>query len=102
MRDGQVYEMNHRRAQNEAVLYKQIHFLASRMETFENVIRGSSLIDRIRWVSNPFRFIVAVDMAHLRLMKKHEQLAREDAEKAKEQAQKPKITIVGANGLEKR
>jgi hypothetical protein len=91
MRDGQIFDLNQRRAKNEALLYRQIGFLNTRMEAFEAVL--STRWAMIRAVLNPQWLKAAVNKKQLEIMKAHDD---ELKEAAKENAMKPKLTIVKA------
>lgn len=98
MRDEQVLALNARNAQNVATIYRQVGFLNSRMEAFENVLKASRLIDRLKWLLWPMDLIKAVNSAHLALMKQRDDEVRESRERIEAERKKPKIQIVGANG----
>lgn len=97
MRDGNILEMNQRRAQNEVILYRQMTFLNTRLEAYETVL--SSRLAMVRALIDPRWLRKAVNETQMYLMAMHDERMEASAKKAKEQEQKPKITIVGANGL---
>jgi hypothetical protein len=89
MRDEQIYRMNERRAQNDVLLYKQIHFLMTRMEAYEKVTARP--LAMLRAIFSPPWLKREVDALQLRLLESHDKQVREVAEKA---AQKDRITIL--------
>jgi len=96
MRDDQIYTMNQRRAQTEAALYRQLAFLNTRMEAFEQVFFSPKAMWRSLWDKKWLK--AEVDRVHLDLLQKHDAKVKVAAEKAKAEAMKPKLTIVGPNG----
>lgn len=96
MRESQIFDMNQRRAENEVKLYKMATFCNMRMESFETVLKSSTLRDRLSWLINPSKLIKRVNTAHLEAMKAHDEAARKSAAEVKA---KPKLTLVGANGI---
>jgi hypothetical protein len=79
-----------------ALIIRQLEFVQLRMEAFESVIAevAKPMFEKDpEWLKN------RLDVKHLELLNKAAEEARVMAEKAKEEARKPKLTIVGANGL---
>lgn len=92
-----MYDMNQRRAANEVLLYKQFQFLNTRMEAYETVLTSRSTM--LKAILNPKWLAREVNLRQALLMKAHDDAMREVAKKQKEEAAKPKLTIVGANGI---
>lgn len=97
MRDDKIIDMNQRRAHNEAILAEQLSFINARMEAYETLLSSRWAIVRAiirpKWLAN------AVNVIQAALMKAHADEMRKIREKKKEEAAKPKLTIVGPNGI---
>jgi hypothetical protein len=78
-------------AKRDALLFRQFHFLNTRMVAFESVVLTARFWERVRFLLNPVSFMKTVDKVQMQLLRDAEQ-------EAAEAAKKPKLTVVGANG----
>ena len=97
MRDGFLINQYKQQAANIATIYNQLKFLDYRMQAFELVLENRW--DMLKAIWNPKGFKKAVDEMQIYLMHKHEQDVKDAVQKAQAEANKPKLTIVGANGF---
>ena len=97
MRDDKIIQLNARNAQNVATLYKQIVRLDARQQALERVL--SNRWSFIGAILNPRWFWQSVDALHAVLMRNHDEQIQKAAEAMKEESRKPKLAIVGANGI---
>lgn len=98
MRDGQVFAMQEANVRRSALLFSQWEFLETRQRSFENALKASRLFDRVLWFFSPKAFFEVVDAVQFRILEDGKRRAEAAQEKAKEEARKPRLTIVGANG----
>jgi len=102
MRNGNVYDrLNEANDKKVATLYRQIQFIQTRLQAYEIVTFEMGLIDVIKSLFSRKTLRTRVDQVQLRLIQEHDQAAKESLEKSKEEKTKPKLTIVGANGISK-
>lgn len=92
MREAEIRAAQAASAKRSALLFSQWEFLETRQRAFESVLKVSRLSDRIKWLVNPKVLIDHVDKVQLALLD-------EGKRKMEEAMAKPKLTIVGANGL---
>lgn len=92
MRDHVVYQQMHATAQKVALIYKQVTFLDSRLQSFESVLQTSTWWERLFGINH---LIQKVDRLHLALIQKHDEELKKHKQ---EQAAKPKLTIVSPTG----
>ncbi len=98
MRDGQVYAMQEANARRSGLILGQFTFLETRQRAFEIVCKSSTLWKRLRFFWNPQYFMDDVDAVQMILLEDSKKKMAAASEKAKEDAAKPKLTIVGASG----
>lgn len=101
VRDGNIYKMNELNDKKVATLYRQIMFMQTRMQAFEIVFAEIRLIELFKMAFNRKLFLSKVDQVQTMLIQEHDKAAKESIEKKKEESAKPKLTIVGANGISK-
>lgn len=91
MREADLYAKLDTQAKRIGMIYRQMVFIDTRLQSFESVMSFSNLWDRIKWLFSSSRFISSVDKLHLELMKKHDEDLKKEAE---EQKLKPKLTLL--------
>lgn len=95
MRDHEVYRMAKGLQDQTALIYRQVQFLNTRLSAIEAVLESRiGLLKALfssTWLKN------TVDNVQKALLKQHDDEMRALAEKKKEEAQKPKITLL--NGV---
>lgn len=101
VRDQEIYKMREFDSKNMVTLYRQIQFIQTRLQAYEIVTFEMSLIDVIKSLFSRKALREKVDQVQIKLIQEHDQLAKESIEKKKEESSKPKLTIVGANGISK-
>lgn len=97
MRDGEIIYRQQNDAKRIAMIYRQMLFIDTRLQAFE-----TSLVSRwdiLKAIFNPKSFMVSVNNKQSALLKEHDDRVRELTEKQKQEGQKPKLSIIGANGL---
>lgn len=92
MRDQEVYNQMQATSRKVALIYKQVTFLDSRLQSFESVLQTSTWWERLFGINH---LIQKVDKLHLALMQKHDEELRK---REQEHAAKPKLTIVSPTG----
>jgi hypothetical protein len=97
MKDGDIINMNARRAQTEAILSRQLSFLNSRMDAYEKVL--ASLWAVLRAIFNPLWLQNAVNEKQMALLRSQQEEMDRFAQMRKEEQSKPKLTIVNPNGI---
>jgi hypothetical protein len=99
MREAEFRAMQSVNAKRSGLLLDQFMFLETRQRALEAVLCGLTLWCRFKLLVWPDDFKEIVDRTHLVFLK--EEWARRDAavEKVKQESRKPKLTIVGANGI---
>lgn len=98
MRDGQVYKMQEANARRAAMLFGQWEFLETRQRAFEVVFKASAFWERVGFIINPMSFIKAVDAKQIEFLEDGRRKAQAAAERVREEARKPKLTIISASG----
>lgn len=81
MKESTIMAMNKQRAQNDILLYKQFHFLMTRIQAYEDTLSNTWNI--IRSVVSPSWLKQEVDHKHMILLKAHDEQVREVTEKEK-------------------
>lgn len=99
MRDGQIFEIQKQEAKRLAMVYRQLQFLDARIAAYETVL--SSTWNTLKAIFNRSWLMKQVEIEQLKILREHDQAIRESIEKAKEEKAKPKLTIVGSNGISK-
>lgn len=99
MRDGQILEIQKQEAKRLAMVYRQLQFVDTRISAYEKVL--SSTWNKLKAMLNHAWLIREVEKQQLEMLKAHDDVIREKAEKVKEEKVKTKLTIVGANGISK-
>jgi hypothetical protein len=87
MRDGQIFAMHQSAAKRDGLLLAQFHFLKTRELAATNLIKFSTLKQRLTWLLNPLSFLDALDGEQKKLLA----VAAEQMQTATE---KSKIKIV--------
>lgn len=98
MRDDKIYQMRNQEIQRFQAMVRQLLFVQTRMESFEEVI--SKRWNVLRGILSPSWLIKKVDEVQLARFKEHDEKVKAAQEKAKESISN-KISIVSANGLAK-
>lgn len=99
MRDESIFEMQKQQARRVAIIYRQLQFLDSRMLAYEKVL--SSTWNKLRALFSRKWMMAQVEKEQLEILRIHDEQIKEASEKAQEEKAKPKLTIVGANGISK-
>jgi hypothetical protein len=97
MKDGFLIKKTQDQAKNISIIYNQLKFIDSRMQAFEKLLENRWDILKAIW--NPKGFKKDVDELQIFLLRKHDQNVKEAMQKAQDEANKPKLTIVGSNGF---
>lgn len=95
MREETILQMNKNRANNEALLYRQFEFLETRMRAFELALATHPFIAVLR----PKAFKRIVNELHRAYLIEADEKMAESVKRIKEEKAKPKLTLIGANGL---
>lgn len=98
MREAEIRLMQQRNAARSALMLNQFSFLETRGRAMESVLSNSPIWKRLWWILSPVGIWKEVDALQLRLMTEEKAKMAAAVEKAKEDARKPRLTIVGANG----
>lgn len=96
MRDVQIINELGNLKKRNAIVYKQMVFVNTRMQAFENILSVSGLWTRLLLIIWPSAFMAAVDRAQLVLMAEHDEALR-----AAEVAPPPQKLTVIQNGAVK-
>lgn len=91
MRDDQVYDLMRKGDEKIATVYRQMQFLNSRMQAFEMLLRDRKSI--WTWLWSPMILIAQVDALQMALIKKHDEIVKNAAERVSDEARKPKIIV---------
>jgi len=94
MRDDQIVHLTKKNDEKIAALYRQIQFMRTRIEAYERCL--SSRWDVLKCIWSPRYMKTTVDSIQSALIQKHDQDVREASEKAREEARKPKLTVVNS------
>jgi hypothetical protein len=92
MKDGNVYNITDKINGKLASLYRQLQFLNTRIVSYETVL--SSRKAMLMGIWNPRWLKDMVDAMQLELLKKHDEDMFKAKEKAKQEALKPKLSII--------
>ena len=98
MRDGQIISMQQVNARRDALILRQWEFLETRQRAFESVVRNAGFWAKVRYFFNTPSFLNKVDSVQMALLQEAKRMADAAAQRVREQGQKPRLTIVGANG----
>lgn len=99
MRDESIYNMKSGLDHKVAILYQQVNFVNMRIAAYESVLSNKWMM--FKAIFDPKFVQGKVDEAQMELIKKHDMEVMERMKKAKEEAAKPKIQVVTANGIPK-
>lgn len=99
MRDTKIYEMRDQEAKRLAMLYRQVQFIQTRIDAYEKVLSTTGSVFKAFLNRSWLKY--EVDRVQVELLKEHDEMIKASVEKAKEEAKKPKLSIVGANGISK-
>jgi len=97
MRDDQIIDIRKRLNGDILLLHNQLVWLRTRQEAYESFYHDRKT--KILGFLFPDWAAGAIDKIHLGLMNKYNQEMKEMADKIREDAKKPKIKIIGANGV---
>lgn len=92
MRDATIQAMHSANARRNALMFSRWEFINTRMMAFEEIMFNAPLFQKLKYLLSPKTLKNDVDRVHTLLM-------QESKRKAEEAAKKPKINIVGANGV---
>lgn len=98
MRDSQIHTMQAINARRSGMLLDRFVYLDTRQRALETVMFGLTLWSRIKLLFYPGDLKEIVDRVHIGLWNEEDKKRKDVVAKAKEEAAKPKLTIVGANG----
>jgi hypothetical protein len=93
MRDGEIYHGLASMNKRVALIYRQMVFIDTRIQSFEAVFSQPWAI--LKFLISPRAMFKRVDSLHLELMRNHDENMRQ---RAAEEA-KPKISIVSAGSI---
>lgn len=96
MRDSEIFNSFTQQRQRIARIYKQMIFVDTRMQAFEQYIMGG-LLHKIVFLFWPSTAQQTIDRIQLRLMQEHDDALRKAVEKPTS-----KLSIVTPNGVEER
>jgi hypothetical protein len=96
MREAELRAQRQADMNRVALIIRQLEFVQLRMQALESVIAE---VAKPMFEKDPTWLTKRLDEKHMEYLSKAAEEARVMAEKAKEEARKPKLTIVGANGL---
>lgn len=99
MRDEKIIQAQEQERKRTAIIYRQLQFLDSRFLAYEKVL--GSTWNKLKFIFNHKWLVKEVERVQLEILKEHDKAMMEAAEKANEEKAKPKIKIVGANGIPK-
>jgi hypothetical protein len=99
MRETEFRTMQAINARRSGLLFDQFMFLETRQRSFESVMGCLTIWDRIKLLIWPGDFKRVVDRVHMNILNDEKSKRDESVKKAKEEANKPKLAIVGANGV---
>lgn len=97
MREFEVRAMHEADARRMSLILRQFEFMKTRFDAYETVLSSRKAMFRALW--NPAWLRRAVDAVQATYLNMIDEQRKAAAEKVKEEASKPKLTIVGANGL---
>ena len=99
MRDEKIIQAQDQERKRAAVIYRQLQFLDSRFLAYEKVL--GSTWNKLKSIFNHKWLMKEVERVQFEILREHDKAINEAAERAKEEKSKPKLTIVGANGISK-